>query len=154
MQALGAVHEKLYTVNHPTRVPLEGYLRELCEHLLDFHGLRADGIAFDWRASDITVAADTALHLGLIANEFVSNSLEHAFPERRGRITVALERVAPDRARLTLTDDGVGLPPGADRAGGLGLRMIALLARQVRGELGWEEGDGSRGTRLVLSFPL
>ena len=156
IQALSAVHEKLYTVSPVTRVPLDGYLRELCEHLLDFHGLKADGIGFEWRFADVTVAADTALHLGLIANEFVSNSLEHAFPRGRGgRITVALERVAPDRARLVLADDGVGLPAdaAASRADGLGLRLIALLARQVRAELEWGGGEGG-GTRVTLSFPL
>lgn len=152
VQALSGVHRQLYTARHTTRVPLGVYLRELCESLLDFYGPRADGIRFDWRfAEDVTAAADTALHLGLIANEFISNSLEHAFPEGRGRITVVLERVAPERARLALADDGPGLP--AQPAGGLGLRLITVLARQVGAELAWGD-DGGRGTRATLTFAV
>jgi two-component sensor histidine kinase len=151
VQALSGVHRQLYTTGHATRAPLGGYLRELCESLLDFYGPRANGVRFDWRFADVTASADKALHLGLIANEFISNSLEHAFPEGRGSITVALERVEPERARLVLADDGPGLP--ASRVGGLGLQLITLLARQVGAELEWGDAE-SRGTRATLTFPV
>src|SRR4051812_8115496 len=85
---------------------------------------------------------DTAIPLGLIANEAISNSLKHAFPEgRAGRILVRLRRVADavsprgftDReAELLISDNGIGrrrngdLPPD-----GIGMTLIYALADQI-----------------------
>lgn len=50
--------------------------------------------------------------------------------------------------RVTLWDDGGGLP--AERSGGTGVGLIDGLARQAGATAAWS-GDG--GTRLVLSMP-
>lgn len=144
VQVLSRLHATLYSAEHGTRLALGDYLRDICESLREFFDFEARGIRFTWRLTQMAVPADTALHLSLIVNEFTSNSLEHAFPDRPGTITVALERSEPGRARLILADDGVGLPESRD--GGLGLRLIELLAKQVEAELRWGNGDGTRAT--------
>ena len=56
---------------------------------------------------------DTTTALGILVNELVANSLEHAFPERSvGEISVVLER-EDDTVRLTVRDDGTGVASGA-----------------------------------------
>jgi two-component sensor histidine kinase len=105
--------------------------------------------AFAWTRA----GRDLAVPLGLLLNELVSNSLKHAFPEgRRGTIRVRLAPEAGEGAdangemlRLTVHDDGIGLPPEADRTSPqtLGLRLVAALSEQLHAKLEFENRNGA-----------
>jgi two-component sensor histidine kinase len=82
----------------------------------------------------------------------VCNSYKHAFPQRRGRIAVALRQVAPDRIDLEIADDGVGYAPKPD-ASAHGVRLMRLLARQLGGELAISDRIGG-GARVVARLPI
>src|SRR5678815_1163724 len=78
------------------------------------------------------VDARVSMSLGLIVTELVINALKHAFPDHRhGRITVAFEVHGPNW-RLSVTDNGVGMPtdPRQVRAG-LGTSIVEALAKQL-----------------------
>ncbi len=92
---------------------------------------------------------DVAIPCGLILNELISNSLEHAFPDgARGEIVVALNECEDGRCELAVTDNGVGsqLDAGVDRGGRFGLQLVELLAQQLGGELEirWDDGADVR----------
>ena len=90
---------------------------------------------------------------GLILNELVTNALKHAFPgDRPGCIRVTLERATPQSARLTVADDGVGLPATLDprHTASLGLQLICLLTQQLHGTVNFERGPG---TTVHILFP-
>jgi two-component sensor histidine kinase len=101
---------------------------------------------------DIQMGIDRAIPYGLIINELVSNAIKHAFPDgRRGEIAISLR--ADDRGGLTLTvaDNGVGLPPGLDfrNTETLGLQLVNLLTKQLKGELSVLD-DG--GAAFIIRF--
>ncbi len=85
----------------------------------------------------LTLNLDTALPLGLLANELITNVLKHAFVGRsEGTLFLKLE-LTDDGFRLTVADDGVGIPPDFDLSSGktLGMRMIAALTGQLHGKV-------------------
>ncbi|MGB6036144.1 MAG: sensor histidine kinase, partial [Cryomorphaceae bacterium] len=93
---------------------------------------------------------DTAVPLGLIANEILTNSLKYAFPEgRTGKIEIKLEKTPDDVLRLAIIDDGVGKGHTAVGGTGFGGQLVALLAQQLRGKLR-EETD--HGTAVYFEF--
>ena len=94
----------------------------------------------------LVVAPEQAAPVGLIVNEFITNSLKYAFDGAGGTVGLRLEPARGGAARLTLWDDGRGLP--AERSGGTGMRMIEGLARQLSARLDW--GGAGRGARLTL----
>ena len=100
---------------------------------------------------NIPLDVDQAITLGIVINELVSNSLKHAFPNRRGRIDVS---VSGDRERLLLEviDDGIGLPADVqlDTVRTLGLKIVTALTRQIHGVV---EVVRDGGTRFLVSFP-
>lgn len=130
------------------QVDLASYLRLVCEGLMTFQAAETASVRFDMRLDPIAVRRAAAMPLGLIVSEFVTNSLKHAF-RNGGILRIGLEALGGGRARLTLVDDGPGLSEAAGGMG-LGLQLIPLLARQVAGELRWEDGGGAR---LSLLFP-
>lgn len=96
------------------------------------------------------VDTDSAIPLGLIVNEFVTNSLKYAFDGDGGAITLSLMR-EDGRGTLTLADDGRGMSEDDRRSGGTGMRIIGGLANQLGATAEWERKGG---TQLRFSFPV
>jgi two-component sensor histidine kinase len=148
IEALRLVHSRLYEAKLIGRIELGGYLRELCGNSVALYGRgHAGGIGFEATVGEVHVGHDTAVSLGLIANEFITNSAKHAFPGRAGTISLDLAVPKPGEVRLRLSDDGVGLSPNRTRSSGM--RLISMLAGQVGAKPEW---DTEAGTSLRLSF--
>ncbi|WP_435809056.1 sensor histidine kinase [Streptomyces parvulus] len=103
-------------------------------------GIRMEGLL------DSHVPKDTVEHLVAVLTESLTNVARHA---HAGRADVVLETDGT-WVRLTVSDDGVGIPPGGHRSG---LRNMAERARGLGGEMRLESPDGG-GTRLVWRVPV
>ncbi len=102
-----------------------------------------------------TVDAEVATPLAMALTELLQNAVEHGFGHAPGSIRLGVERSA-DRLRVTVEDDGVGLPPDFDphASASLGLSIVRTL---VESELGGTLaiGPGSDGgTRARIDVPL
>lgn len=152
IKALRLVHDKIYSANDGMdRTCLGTYLGELAASLLRFHGTDvATRVRLVADVERLEVHPDCAVPLGLGTSEFVANSLKYAFGNGRGVIGLRVERTEPETARVTLWDDGRGLPAGRWRSGGTGLKLIEGLVRQVGGTPQW---DRTQGTKLVITMP-
>jgi two-component sensor histidine kinase len=148
VEALRLLHDKLYVGGVVDRVDLGAYLTELAGSLLRFHEEDQTRIRLVLEVKKLTVTPEQAAPVGLVVNEFITNSLKYAFEGGEGSIGLRLEPKRGNLAQLTLWDDGKGLP--AEREGGTGLRMIEGLARQLSAETHWDSTGG--GTRLMLTL--
>jgi PAS domain S-box-containing protein len=145
IQAMALVHEMLYQTGTLQAISLHDYTVQLLQHLGESAGAAARGIVLEPQVAAVEVSLEAAVPYGLLVNELVGNSLKHAFPgARRGRVQVRLER-APPGCKLTVTDDGIGLPPGLDEAqtASMGLQLAQSLARQLGGALRAGGGSGA-----------
>ncbi len=137
VQAMALVHEKLYQTDHLESIELPGYVNELLHHLADTLGAAAQRIELVCDIAPRQASLETAVPLGLLINELVSNAIKHAFPAGRGgRIRVQLSG-GPGVPRLSVQDDGVGVPAGLDphAAKSMGLQLAVSLAGQLGGRL-------------------
>jgi two-component sensor histidine kinase len=97
---------------------------------------------------------DTAVPLGIIVNELVSNSLKHAFPGRsEGEIRIKLHRDESESDEsalffLTISDNGVGIPENTDVEDleSLGLQLVTTLVNQLDGEIKLKRNNGTEFT--------
>jgi two-component sensor histidine kinase len=151
---MALVHEKLYESESLARVDFAEYARSLLTCLWRAHGRDGAAIELKLDLEPVPLSVETAVPCGLILNELAVNSLKYAFRGRsQGSVTVAL-RGGPDaRVCLSVLDDGVGLPPGLDwrQPRSLGLRLVQLLATQLRGTV---EVRACGGTEFLLTFTL
>jgi glucose-6-phosphate-specific signal transduction histidine kinase len=113
---------------------------------------------------DIFFDIDTAVPLGIIINELVSNSLKHAFPEKdKGEIQINLyteevrenntERSKSKTFTLTISDNGIGIPEDIDIVDldSLGIQLIITLIEQLDGELKLKR---NKGTMFIIKFTV
>jgi two-component sensor histidine kinase len=153
VQAIALIHDKLYQSRDSERVPFSEYTRQLARDVFSTSGVSPQGIRLELAIQDAALAVDRAIPCGLILNELIANALAHGFPDgRQGTIRVELEPRDGGALRLAVIDDGVGLPASFDaaRSSSLGLQLVRTLAEQLGAAL---EIDGSRGTRVILTFP-
>jgi PAS domain S-box-containing protein len=151
IDSIALVHEQLYGSRNLSAVNLARYTEALIPELCRASGV-GERVEVELALEDVQLVPERAIPCGLVVSELATNALKHAFPgERRGKLSVRLERVAAGRLRLTVADDGVGLkeafPPAAESS--LGLDLVLIFAKQLDGELALER---ERGTRFVLTF--
>ena len=148
IRALTSVNQQLETSGRAHLVDLGQYLLAITGSLFNFHAEAAAAVRLETEIAQVEIATERAQALGLIVNEFLTNSFKYAFRERGGVLSVTL-RHQGEHASLALADDGPGMP--SNRPSGLGLKLIDLLCRQIDAEANW---DSSAGTRLTLELPI
>lgn len=152
IMAVGRAHEQTYRVREDQGDFDAGlYTRTLARDLIGAAG--RDDVALETEVISVWLDARQATPLALILNELVTNALKHGCPAGRpGRIRVVLGTEGGDY-RLSVSDDGPGLPAGlAPRSRtSLGLRAVDALARQLQGRLVVE--PTKTGASLAVVFP-
>ncbi|MEO5932517.1 MAG: PAS domain S-box protein [Duganella sp.] len=136
VQAMALVHEKLYQSGKLSSIMLDTYVKDLCAQLGVTASASTRGIEFRIEVEPIQIGLDTAVPVGLLLNELISNSLKHAFPDdRKGHILVHIGTLDGDTVELRVSDDGVGFPDDVDRTSSrtLGLKLVAALSSQLGG---------------------
>jgi two-component sensor histidine kinase len=113
-------------------VAVRPYFVQLCESLAVSMIPDPKVLAIEVTADDSVVAANKSVSLGLIVTELVINALKHAFPgQARGKIAVDY-RSSGAAWRLSVKDDGVGMPTGSDVAkAGLGTGIVEALTKHL-----------------------
>jgi two-component sensor histidine kinase len=150
VHSLAQAHAALYAPAGDMRtIDFARYVQELCRSLSDSL-LLTTIVQLKCVCEPAPMATDRAAALGLVINELVTNAVKHAFPDgRSGVIQVTFARTASGW-RLTVADDGVGMPPEKKINRGLGRRLVDAFARQAGGTL--SQGTGP-GAAFVVDLP-
>jgi len=158
VKSMALIHEKLYQTPDLAKINIKNYLESLTMNL--FHSYRTNpNIKLNLDVGDIYFNIDTAIPLGLIINELVSNCLKYAFKDQDdGEIFISLHKVDTDELGevneengaeesylLKVGDDGVGLPEDLhiEHTPTLGLQLVNTLVSQVDGNLKITRNNGT-----------
>lgn len=136
IKAMSLVHELLYTKHEQKGLSIQLYIHELVENLKEMAIDGTDSVNIKLEIDDLIVDSKTALSLGMIISELVSNSLKHAFTEIEEpevRIEFAYT-AATGLYRLIVSDNGNGYQPQSGFSNGLGSSLIDIFSRQLAGE--------------------
>ncbi len=154
IRSMAGVYEILYKSSGGDKVDCGQYVRSIVEYLSRTF-LPDDGrIDFSVRLDEIRIDLKNAVPLGLVVNELVTNSLKYAFPDGvEGRIEIDLKIMDEGWVELRVADDGAGFPEGFDlhKTSGLGLSLVLLLAKQLRGSVTAGRNE-LRGAFVLLRF--
>jgi len=147
VKTMALLHENLFRSEEMASVPVARYAVDIARSLFGAFGAEAQKISLRTEIEDCSVKVDTALPVGMVLNELLSNALRHAFPEGgSGEIRMGFRRAGEDEFELTVSDDGAGLPPGFDPRGcpSLGLKLVlSLVEEQLGGTVMVNTGRGA-----------
>lgn len=135
------------------RVPLGAYLSRIAAAVAHIDG-RA-GVRNAVHADEVMVSVGLAGRVGLLVNELLTNAYQHAFEGRdTGLVETRVQRLSEDTVRVTVSDDGVGMP-GAEtwpRPGSLGGRIVASILRGLSAT--YDMRSVTSGTIIIIDFPV
>lgn len=150
VHSIGIVHQKLYQGENLGAVEMKDYFVNLGDNILDSFGAD-ERVTIECAMNNLELDIDTAVPLGLIVNELLTNAMKYAFPDgRKGKIKIHLEKKDESTLSLKIADDGVGYS-GTTQGTGFGSQLIVLLTKQLRGSMREESADG---TAIYFDFKL
>ncbi len=162
IHSISLVHEGIYRSKDLAHIKLEGYVRKLTSDLLKSYKVNEGIITLNIDVEDMNIGIDTSIPCGLIINELLSNSLKHAFPDKRkGEIDIKIYRTGDSEIEMNFRDNGVGLPEKSDfrDSSGFGFRMVIdLVEYKLMGRINHIRGkssvscDRGKGTQFQIIF--
>ena len=151
LDTVARLHRLLANGQREARIDIAAYLRDVAEAVVS--SLAPAGATELRLTSDpgCFVTPETALSLGLIAGELLTNAVKYAHPTGvAGQIRLACHRRSDGNIAIEVSDDGVGLPEGVDpmQSGHLGFRLVRSLADRLGATIAFHSDD------LGLDFAL
>ncbi len=147
VKSMGLLHQKLFQNQEQVSIEMRDYFQKLSNNLLQTFNVR-EQVDVQIDMDPIELDMDTAIPIGLMVNELITNSLKYAFPDRRnGRIELRLQPEDSEYLELTVADNGVGKEPvTAPKGTGFGSQLIQLLTQQLQGVMQESHGVGTSVT--------
>lgn len=148
VQSIGIVHQKLYQGTNLGAIEMKDYFINLSESILDSFGAE-ERVTIECAMDNLDVDIDTAVPLGLIVNELLTNTLKYAFPEgQQGKVLIKLQKKNDGVLQLEVSDNGVG-KSGITYGTGFGGQLVSLLTQQLSGTM---KEEVNQGTKIYFEF--
>lgn len=154
VRSMALIHEILYRADDLGQIDFGAYVRELTARLYQTYSFQVGQVELAVQTDAVFLTMETAVTCGLIINELVSNALKHAFSDgRSGKVTIHLQAENQQRYHLTISDDGIGLPPKINyrQTTTLGLQLVNTLVEQLEGNL---TVNNHQGTSITITFEV
>lgn len=164
--SMALIHEELYKGESTDALDFAAYLRKLTADLFHSYKLGSGKIELKLDLEQVYLGMDTAIPLGIIVNELLSNALKHAFPagsggeihvklSKNGSFAANYDSAGPGQSCtdeedfnyvLTVEDNGKGIPDEIDfqNADSLGLQLVNILVEQIDGCIELKRKHGTK----------
>lgn len=153
INTMASIHEQLYKTNDYNEIEFSDRIQLLAKNIHKSFKSKKD-IDLNFQCEPLKMSISKTLPTSLIVNEVLTNIFKHAFEGRTsGNIKISLVQTdIEDYMRLTITDDGVGLPDNfsAKESSSLGLKLIHMLSEQIKAQYFFESGKNGTSFNLLL----
>jgi len=153
VRSMALIHQNLYQRESLTGINVNTYLEKLIEELFETYNISPDKIQLKLDIPFLELDVDTMIPLGLIINELVSNSLKHAFTDKKsGLIKISLEEVN-NSLLLSVSDNGKGID--VDKmfnSKTFGNRLLKAFGQKLKADLSVQSNDGTRVSLAIKKY--
>ncbi|MCP4135985.1 MAG: response regulator [bacterium] len=149
IKAVSNMYDLLYSSNSVSEIKIHEYFELLSSSLPIISKKLTINTMFD----ALTVPVKTAIPIGIIVTELLTNSAKYAYPgNKKGTISFSLKKTKQS-ASIEVIDNGIGLPDAFDIStiDSMGLMLVNMLVEQIKGSFKIESNNG---TSCFLKFPL
>ncbi len=154
VKSMSLIHEQLYQENTISGVEMKDYIERLISSLTSSYGVDTDMIEIKIDAENILLDVDSAIPLGLIINELISNSMKYAFPHQQaGNILVSLHQTY-NELQLIVKDNGIGFDAAKTSNQSFGLSMVNSLMRKLKADMKIMSDAGTTTELIIRDFKM
>lgn len=143
VKSMALIHQKLYQ-NDDLLIHFEDYIDKLIKEISNMYSSNKR-LNVSVEVPNIKFDIDTAIPLGLIINELVTNAFKYGLSKEGSQLNVSIKEEEEEQYCLEVKDDGVGLPVGFDlsKTKSMGLRLVKSLSKQLHGRVNYENNNGA-----------
>ena len=147
---MGILHQKLYQRDNLAAIEMKDYLSNLGQSLISTFAAAPDKIDLRVDMQELELDVDSAVPIGLIVNELLTNSLKYAFAEgEKGTIGISLQKTGP-QLKLSVWDNGQGVKAEQKAQGtAFGSQLVQMLCTQLNGSMETTTDHGYRVSLLL-----
>lgn len=151
VQTMGLIHESLYQNEAFDKIDMQTYLEKLVYNLIGSFGFSSNQISLSINVDKTNLLVDTAINIGLVTNELVTNALKHAFTrdDSDHELVVSLN-IENERLVLLVSDNGSGSDIKAEKPNSFGLQLIKQIIKKYQGELLIHSNNGT-SAKIILN---
>ncbi len=156
--SMSLIHQHTYSgESNFVAISARDYIEQLTYHLFSAYNTDPERIQLTTDIDPLLMDIDTAIPIGLILNELISNALKHAFPgNQAGSLKVGLKKQAA-YLELKVSDNGIGMPnqmPLDGQNSSFGWQLIPLLAQKLEAEIATTNGKGTTAELQIKNYEL
>ena len=144
--SMALIHQKIYQSDNLSSIDFQSYVEQMAASIDSTFNTEKKNITYSINTNGLVLDIDTAIPLGLIINELLTNCYKYAFKGKTsGKITISLRSVINEQIELHISDDGVGIPKELqlNSLKSLGLKLVKGLADQIKGTFKFENNNGA-----------
>lgn len=135
ISSMALVHEMLYNQADQKGISTKYYLEELIENLYSVVKSENQKIEFEMEIEDVLLNISDTISIGMITSELISNSMKHAFQDvTNPTVCLTLKQNADGTILYSIRDNGKGFDDKEVRENKLGLRLVDIFSRQLKGQ--------------------
>jgi PAS domain S-box-containing protein len=150
-RSMALIHDRLYHSTDLKSIDFGYYIQTLSNELFHTYNTDPSMIKVEINAENILLDINMSIPLGLIVNELITNSLKHAFPDKKtGKINIDFHFV-DENYEFTVRDNGIGFPEDINfhNTDSLGLQLVVSLTEQIDGDITLKRDNG---TNFKITF--
>lgn len=142
------IHQRLYHNQNATQVFMVDYLKELTETIMHTYNGFLDEDTVEYAIEPVWLDVESAIPLGLICNELISNAFKHAYKDTPDPYLFVKLESYETFYLLEIADNGCGMKK-ASAGKTFGMDLVSSLVKQLNGNLSVE---ADRGTKFMIRF--
>lgn len=150
ISSIALTHQMLYQKGTANSVVLCEYMQNLIAQIYKSYENENVKVNYSCNNQEFSVNIDTAIPMGLLVNEIMTNSFKHAFKKTKAGVIDITNEISGNQVNLIIKDNGSGFPQNFDKTlekpNSLGFELIAILIKQIEATMKMENYNGARFT--------
>ena len=156
IKSMSLIHQKLYQEENLTGIETTSYFTELIDSLSLSYGINKTKVKMKIDIENLSLDVDTAIPLGLILNEIISNAFKYGVDPETGVFKFSFKKISDTELLLKVKDNGAGIPEDFNirKSKSYGMKLIQSLSKKLKAEVTFENNKGLEITMKILKFKI
>ena len=154
IRSMSLIHQKLYQENNLTGIATKSYFTELISSLCHSYGIDNNKSCSSVQIDSLLLDVDTAIPLGLILNEMISNAFKYGVSKEGGTFYFSFKEVNKTELHIVVKDNGPGIPKDFDiaKSKSFGMKLITSLSKKLKANLDFKNENGLEITMIIRNY--
>ncbi|OYT10659.1 MAG: hypothetical protein B6I18_07935 [Bacteroidetes bacterium 4572_112] len=156
IKSMSLIHQKLYQEENITGIESRAYFQDLINSLCQSYGIDESEVELNISIDSIIMDVDTAIPLGLILNEVISNAFKYGVDKSKGKFGFTFIHSDDKKLIIKIKDNGSGIPDDFDikKSKSYGMKLIQSLGKKLKAEIEFTNNNGLEVSLIINRYKI